>query len=64
MNLKTIPKKHDIDILCLTETWLTDEVRNSETFLSQQFFVQSRKDRKVGTQGGTLFAHKTKFCFR
>ena len=55
--------EHNIDILCLTETWLTDEVRNSDIFLNRQYFVQSRKDRKVGTHGGTLIAHKTNLCF-
>ena len=55
--------EHNIDILCLTETWLTDEVRNSEIFLNRQYFVQSRKDRKVGTHGGTFIAHEANHCF-
>ena len=63
MNLDILLREHDIDILCLTETWFTDEVRNSEIFLNRQYFVQSRKDRKVGTHGGTLIAHKTNLCF-
>ena len=63
MNLNILLREHDIDILCLTETWLTDEVRNSEIFLNRQYFVQSRKDRKVGTHGGTLIVHKTNLCF-
>ena len=63
MNLDILLREHNIDILCLTETWLTDEVRNSEIFLNRQYFVQSRKDRKVGTHGGTLIAHKTNLCF-
>ena len=63
MNLNILLREHDIDILCLTETWLTDEVRNSEIFLNRQYFVQSRNDRKVGTHGGTLIAHKTNLCF-
>ena len=54
MNLDILLKEYNIDILCLTETWLTDEVRNSEIFLNRQYFVQSRKNRKVGTHGGTL----------
>ena len=63
MNLDILLREHDIDILCLTETWLTVEVRNSEIFPNRQCFVQSRKDRKVGTHGGTHIAHKTNLCF-
>ena len=63
MNLDILLREHNIDILCLTETWLTDEVRNSEIFQNRQYFVQSRKNRKVGIHGGTLIAHKTKVCF-
>ena len=63
MNLDFLLKERDIDLLCLTETWLTDEVRNPEVFLNLQFFVESRKDRKVGTHGGTLIAHNTNLYF-
>ena len=63
MNLDILLREHNIDILCLTETLLTDEVKNSEIFLNRQYFVQSRKNRKVGTHGGTLIAHKTNLCF-
>ena len=63
MDLDILLREHNIDILCLTETWLTDEVTNSEIFLNRQYFVHSRKDRKVGTHGGTLSAHKTNLCF-
>ena len=63
MKLYNLLKEHNIDILCLTETWLTNEVRNAEIFLNRQYFVQSRRNRKVGTHGGTLIAHKTNFCF-
>ena len=59
MNLDISLREHNIDILCLTEIWLTDELRNSEIFLNRQYFVQSRKDRKVENHGGTLIAHKT-----
>ena len=63
MNLDILLREHNIDILCSTETWLTDEVRKSEIFLNRQYFVRFRKDRKVGTHGGTLIAHKTNLCF-
>ena len=62
MNLDILLKECDIDILCFTETWLTDEVRNSEIFLNRQIFVQSRKDKKAGAHGGTLIAHNTNLC--
>ena len=42
---------------------MADKVRNSEIFLSRQVFVQSRNDRRVGANGGTLIAHKTNLCF-
>ena len=63
MNLDILLEERDVGILCLTETWLTDEVRNSEIFLNRQFFVQSRKNRKVGTHVGTLITHNTSLCF-
>ena len=63
MNLDILLREHNIDILCLTETWLTDESRNSEIFLNRQYFAQSEKDRKVGTHGGTVIGHKTNLCF-
>ena len=63
MNLDISLREHNIDKVCLTETWLSDEVRYSEIFLNRQYFEQSRKDRKVGTHGGTLIAHKTNLCF-
>ena len=46
-NLDILLREHNIDILCLIEKRLTDEVRNSDIFLNRQYFVQSRKDRKV-----------------
>ena len=52
-----------IDKFCLTATWLTDKVRISEIFLTRQFFVQSKNDRRVGAHGGFLIAHKTNLCF-
>ena len=63
INLNILLREHNNDILCLTETWLTDEVRSSEIFLNRQYLVQSRKDRKIGAHGGTLIAHKTNLCF-
>ena len=63
MNLDILLREHNIDIICLTETWLTDAVRNSEIFLNRQYFVQSRKDRKVGTHCGTFIAQKINLCF-
>ena len=47
MNLDILLEERDVGILCLTETWLTDEVKNSESVLNRQFFVQSRKIEKL-----------------
>ena len=63
MNFDILLKERDIYILCLTETWRTDELRNSEIFLNRQLFAHSRNDRNIGTHGGTLIAHNKNLCF-
>ena len=43
-----------VSLVFLTETWLSNDVVNSEVFLGNSFTVISRSDRSFGSHGGVL----------
>lgn len=59
-NLKALLYTCSVDILIGTETWLSDDMSNSELDFPAQFAV-FRKDRSVSRGGGVILAVKHEF---
>ena len=59
-DLQDIVYSRDLDIICLTETWLNDSINNREIFpLGYNIY---RKDRLTRVGGGVLIAVKSCYC--
>ena len=43
-----------VSLVFLTETWLSNDVKNSEVFPGNTFTVISRSERSFGSHGGVL----------
>ena len=56
VQLQNIAPVQDSDVIAVTETWLNDNISNSE--ILNDAYVIHRRDRKTGTRGGDrLFAN-------
>ena len=53
-NLNKLCTVNTVSLVFLTETWLSNDVVNSEVFLGNSFTVISRSDRSFGSHGGVL----------
>ena len=73
LSLINFAHSHNFDLLCLTETWLDSSMKDN-FFISSNYIVGGRTDRKNGSHGGTAIIKrngislnaisvKTDFCF-
>lgn len=61
-DLETVIRENQIDIACITETWLTDNIPNSTIEIRNYSLV--RNDRSTGKRGGGVCAYiKTSIGF-
>ena len=53
-----------VALVFLTETWLHDEITDSEVFIGSSYRTIARTDRSRGEHGGLLFAHSSNIPIR
>ena len=56
--------QEDYDIIALTETWLVNEINNSEIFDKRYDVIRKDRDNKKKRGGGVLLALKKNIHFQ
>ena len=57
LSLINFAHSQNFDLLCLTETWLHSSLKDN-LFVSSDYIVGSRTDRKNGSHGGTAIIRR------
>ena len=64
MTLVHLCNSNSVALVFLTETWLHDEITDSEVFIGSSYRTIARTDRSRGEHGGLLIAHSSNIPIR